>query len=1234
MKNRKLFLGTTGILCIVFCLFLPFFFGLRFLLPILMPEDTSSQVLEDAVTPDECSPLEAWQLCQSALVQAGEFSTVSEGIIDTQVLLFNYQQLINNRRVVSASGVSLSQMNTGALANVGLQQYLDGDKAYLRPCQIVGSNHMSWADEPYAVSMNAYYDAFGPAFDGLSAYLLNERTLVSGFYLYENDGIYSFSFQLSAEAALYYGRSLRTLFQLEEDPAFKSIDITLDMDSSFRPIRAEYKEEYTISMDLIGETVCRAKYVETFSYDSVVHPDEAFFQSYSHLNAESKVPALSTGYNCLFSLFGNSNTYDAVLSLPGEELPMKISFDTNGESIFAIGDTFSLAYFDRHYYIDFAENKLSSGADALNNKLRTLGNIGGSSAPGTDNEPPNSDSLMDGISIQNENGKMIVSSDSSDVSFRVVLDVASMTVEELSVDLVVAGENGTLYMKQSDARIDLPSLSGYTDLTPALDSLDILLEILRQPNTYYHVEMLGDVQLDANAILSVGESIALSMAFLNQDVPTELFLTENSALAILGDLAVSGSLDEFRDLVGLFSQSEPTVADESGLSASGLRVSVEGDKIAVRFGEALTARVLFGGDSCIYENGSTVVQITKTGHGSQSATEIPAVKHTVYASALTEFLNGSVYPELFSAKSIYAKLDIRSSEGRFDADAVALLSPDMILKLSTSLEGERVDLFYKKDTVYLSNKLFNAFLPAEKLQMLSEDSGALFSAKSVESLNASKSPSMVLKSVSIEAHQIKLKFDSFTLFLAKDSFRIVSGDTTIRSKDLYGSKNTAAIEVPLKKDCIDLEDLLEKLSCLEAKKELAFSGSYYNDLVAVLINRLDVQLSENGSVSKFAMETVVSNKISQPVKLFYDTEAFYADIGGIKLLSMISDDSTASGSTANDSLGAAALPVGGFFAELSSLQSITYKNGTLTVSTEEGTLSLGWVGDDLNVIRYSSEDSVLLLVACDPRPIVMPSRANYTDLTEFGELMGAIVNTLDSKSFRIDGSLDLKVFSFALDNVSLSGSVSFESGHLTGDITFEVPYFLGLTSRDIPRGSKYGSLRNCTIINRVLILDDNIYIAKEIRAEYGSSHTEVVVLSEKRYVSIEEFWNDPTPAIAFLLNLEEGILPEDTETSEPDEKPDVSDKDPDPFFSNTPFEDIYEEDGHYVFEISPEYLSDSIELFTLLVYTDGEYVTRVESLVDFSVFTIDASVAIRDHGAVEVTRPEESVLGAFLPLQG
>ena len=166
-------------------------------------EETSSEISEDILTPDECTPLQAWQLCQSALAELGEFSTSTEGVIDTQVLFFNYQQLINNSRAVTAESVSVQQMNTGSLVNVGLQQYLDGEKAFLRPCEILGSGHMSWADTPIAVSMNAYYDAFGPAHDGLSAYLLNERTLVTGFYLYENEGVYSFSFQLSAEAALF-----------------------------------------------------------------------------------------------------------------------------------------------------------------------------------------------------------------------------------------------------------------------------------------------------------------------------------------------------------------------------------------------------------------------------------------------------------------------------------------------------------------------------------------------------------------------------------------------------------------------------------------------------------------------------------------------------------------------------------------------------------------------------------------------------------------------------------------------------------------------------------------------------------------------------------------------------------------------------------------------------------------------------------------------------------------------
>lgn len=1225
MKKRRVFLGTVSVLCILFCLFLPFFFGLRFLLPILRTEETSSEVSEDVLTPDECTPLQAWQLCQSALAELGEFSTSTEGVIDTQILFFNYQQLINNSRVVTAEGVSVQQMNTGSLVNVGLQQYLDGEKAFLRPCEILGSGHMSWADTPIAVSMNAYYDAFGPAYDGLSAYLLNERTLETGFYLYENEGVYSFSFQLSAEAALYYGRSLRTLLQLEEDPVFKSVEINLDMDASFRPLRAEYKEEYTVYMDLIGETVCKSKYIETFSYETVAHIEEEFFGAFSHMNGEGKVPSLSTGYNFLFSLFGNSNTYDTTLTMSGEEIPLQISLETGDSSIYAVGEGFSLVYRDGKYYFAFSENKLSTDADAFNGKVSPLANIGSSSRRDGGGMSSSVGSLMDDVSIKNENGKLILSSASEEVSFRVVLDTASMTIEELTVDLSMAGTSGSLYMKQSNARSELPTLVGYEDITQGLDSLDILFEALQHPNTYYMVGITGEYEVSANAILSLGEKPALALKFLDESMPLSLFFAEDSAIAVLSDVAVHGSYAELEALLALFSQSRSVEYAAEGEMASGVRVSVEKNSMVVRFGEAL---VRFCGNSLVYENDSTVVVATKTGYGDHSADELPAVKHSVSAAELTAFLDGSVYPELLGAKSVYATLVVQSAQEKFNVDVVGSLESDLVLKFSTALSGEDIDLFYAADTMYLSHALFDGYLPADKLQLLSGGESA-FRGSDVRAGNSLDLSSSSLEAIQVENHQMKLVFESFTLYLNKDSFRLVSGETIVRSTKLYGSQDGVSIDVPQKEKCIDLEDLLGKLSALAEKKEFAFTGNYYSDVVAVLINRFDIRLSEDGSLAQLAFESVFSNTISQPVKLYYDTSAVYADIGGIKLLSLFSDSPVSLVELSEESLGAAIFPLAGLSGDLSEIKSVSYKNGNLTVDTADGILSLSWLGDELNVVRLSSEAVSLLLVACDPRPVVMPSPEEYTDITELADMMQAVYNTLSAGSWRIDGSLDLRMFSFALNNVSVAGGLSYEGGALSGDLTFDIPYFLGLTSRDIPRRSEYGSLKDCTIINRVLIYNETIYLEKEIRGEYGSSRTEVLVLSEKRLITFEEFQRNPTSVIAYFFNLEEGIVSDETESPEHDTE--IGDSDP--FFSETPFEDIYEEDGHYVFVFSPEHLADPIDLLTLFVYTDGEYVTRVKAVSDISVFAVEVSAEVSDHGSVEIHVPDESVLKEFLPFQ-
>ncbi len=1230
MKNRKVFIGTTGILCIIFCLFLPFYFGLQFLLPKLMPQEISSEVSEDILTPDECSPFEAWKHCEDALASIGSFSSVSEGTVDTQVLFFNYQQQIANYRVVSDKTVFLQSMNTGALLNAGLQQYFDGSKAYLRPCQLVGSNHFTWAETPSVVSMSAYYDAFGPVTDGLSPFLLNERTLVTAFFLYENDGVYSFSFELSPEAAIYYARALRASCQLESDPVFSSVEIKLDMDAEFRPIRIEYEENYTISMDLIGDTTCKAKYVETFLLEEASLNEQSYYESFSSMEASNTVPALSTGYNFLFSLFGNTNTYDGTMTLSGEEFSLLVSLDNQDKSIYATGENFSFVYSDQHYYFHLGDNKLFSDAEAFNNKIGPLASIGNASNNERINLTSPRDSFTDGLDVKTEQGKLIVSSSSDEFSFSVTMDTATMLVETLSVEFSAAGETGSLRLVQSDLKGEKPSLHGYTNVTPALDSMDILLELAQQPNTYYHAQIQGDRVIDAEVTLTLGETPSIH-AVLVGDLPVQLFYSGDSLSAVYNDITFSGTPSEFESFLTLFGENEPTVLSAAeptfGLgNISEMQIAVAGSNLVLRFGEDLRQKITLYGDSFTFEDSSTAIYVLKIGHGEEPAAKAPLTKHTVAISDLCSFLEGSVYPKLLRSETIYAKLDIRSPEGRFDMDAMLSVSPEVVARLDTDLYGEPIRLYYKDDTLYLSHKLFNAFVPVDGMSSLFSGN-----AEDGNSGNTASAPAEgeELRSIQVESHQIKLVFETQTLFLTKESFRLTGDGTSVRSTKLRGEDTFVFIDVPAKKSCIDLVDLTHKFSCLEEQTRFSFTGSYSNDMIAAVISRLDIRLTEDGEVAELATEAIVSNTISQLVKIFYNSDALYMDLGGLKLYAETGyfyEQSVA----LHEETDTKAPAMADLFQSLSTIESISYIDGTLTVATGEAVFSIGWLGDEINVVRYKTKNTQLLLVKCEERPIVMPAKEEYTDITPLNDLLKALFNTIGSQSLRFEGEFDLKVFSHTLENIKASGVFSTRDGSISADLYFTVPYVTGISSANIPSRHAGKPLKDCTILNRVIICDETIYITKTISCEYGTVDPKSLVFSEKRFVTLREFQNDPTKTFNFVFNLETDLPDKEI----PDPEPDNGETNPDPIFSESPIKDAYKEEDYFVLEFSQNILPDSTDDLVFRVYTDGQYIHKLNAISHISVFTIEGSIDIFDHGTAQVPPPDKSSLDEYLPLRG
>lgn len=114
-----------------------------------------------------------------------------------------------------------------------------------------------------------------------------------------------------------------------------------------------------------------------------------------------------------------------------------------------------------------------------------------------------------------------------------------------------------------------------------------------------------------------------------------------------------------------------------------------------------------------------------------------------------------------------------------------------------------------------------------------------------------------------------------------------------------------------------------------------------------------------------------------------------------------------------------------------------------------------------------------------------------------------------------------------------------------------------------------------------------------------------------------------------MLNLEKDLPDEDI--PEPEPEPDVTD--PDPIFSQSPIKEAYKEDEYFVLELSPHYLPNAKDDLVFKVYTDGQYINKMHAISHISIFTIEGSVDIYEHGMAKVVPPEMEALKEYLPLQ-
>lgn len=199
---------------------------------------------------------------------------IEQSVLNTRVVLGEFGNKRTFKEMVTKGVVS----NAYQLYLVGLGD--QGNYIYRGFDRVRELNAVDWSNVAQPLNRQAFYNKFGHRSDKLTSYILNWDTVLSGEYVEENDGLYTFRYVLDTETApadLKY--EMITNGGLDGFPTFTKCEIYVTMDAEFnvRSLRTDcaYRAK-TMGLD----AGCTEDITETFApYDGEL-PYTDFFSEY------------------------------------------------------------------------------------------------------------------------------------------------------------------------------------------------------------------------------------------------------------------------------------------------------------------------------------------------------------------------------------------------------------------------------------------------------------------------------------------------------------------------------------------------------------------------------------------------------------------------------------------------------------------------------------------------------------------------------------------------------------------------------------------------------------------------------------------------------------------------------------------------------------------------------------------------------------------------------------------
>ena len=463
------------------------------------PEDTVAGVglsdimaKPDSGTPADYTPQENAAIALGVIRDIGKYNTEMTGDINANIGFMTYVQNMKDIKIVNGDEMYQESVSLSSMANVAQQKYIqDNNKIFLvRSADNISGQNVTWSDDITPISEETYTDTYGLLPNGISPYVVSKSTILSAKVVEESEDKYVYTYELDPETApAYYRRQVKTLSGSQKNPLFHSVQLTIEMDKDWKPIKITMNENYDISIPVLGSANCTTEYTEVFKDygEEQDIPDKDLYTTfirdkYDPNNLASLDGSGETDMKAyLGKVFGADENglfgleADVTINGTSQKAYIEGNLQTDTYQI-QLGDVFACLKGDR-LYLNYGNLKYYITVDGLMEAMENVANAAGFQIPDMDSDFMSQ--FMENMTTTQKDGMQEMTMNADGMSLVVHLEDGTMKLIDTSLQVNMSGLQLSAYVKPSATGHAFPRIDAtYENMLPLMEYINPVIYLV------------------------------------------------------------------------------------------------------------------------------------------------------------------------------------------------------------------------------------------------------------------------------------------------------------------------------------------------------------------------------------------------------------------------------------------------------------------------------------------------------------------------------------------------------------------------------------------------------------------------------------------------------------------------------------------------------------------------------------------------------------------------------------